>query len=288
MGSDNLAFVQKPLQTLGNLETSISGISGHTSPSAQVIRALPPQNPLKTRIPGPAGLDPQGQFGGSPTAPKIVGLPPHPGGWATEGSEHPTATHNGHGANDRLQQEVLALRQRVQQLETHNQELLGRLQQAQQTHNTSAVDEQVRRLYKALRDLNPSWSPVGLDVLEQKPASSLDPQRLVIIFDKAIQAVQNESSLINRVNEIHRKYGLSHYCISRWRDLNRQLKQNLERINSESVKVPVQTNTGNWVYVHKDSDHVVAQMEDYIKSWLKKINSLEQSPEFADLRTDLQ
>lgn len=305
VGGENPILAQyKPLHTLGNLESSISGISVNTSPSTnqaqQIYQQHVPQNPLKARIGGPLQTESQTNSGGNSVISKSAGLPPNPGRWATEGSEAPNSNRPPIPTRSRTElpehstQELTYLRSRVQQLESENRDLQIRLQQSQSLQTQSsqpqsrAIDEQIRRLYKSLKDMNPSWSPLGLEILEERSATGLDPQRLTVIFDKAIQAVQNEGSLINRVNDIHRKYGLSHYCISRLRDLNRQLKQGLERIHSESVKVPVQTSSGNWVYVHKDSDQVVARMEEYLKAWLKKVANLEESPEFVDLRTDLQ
>lgn len=300
VGGENPVLGQyKPLHTLGNLESSISGISVNTSPSTnqaqQIYQQSVPQNPLKARIGGPLQTESQTNSGGNSVISKLASLPPNPGRWATEGSEAPNSnrppipSRSRPELSDNTNQELAYLRSRVQQLESENRDLQIRLQQSQAPQTqTRVVDEQIRRLYKSLKDMNPSWSPLGLEILEERSLSGIDPQRLTIIFDKAIQAVQNEGSLINRVNDIHRKYGLSHYCISRWRDLNRQLKQGLDRIHSESVKVPVQTSAGHWVYAHKDTDLVVARMEEYLKAWLKKVSNLEESPEFVDLRTDLQ
>jgi hypothetical protein len=304
---------------LGPLDASVSGISAATTPVHTqhgydlLGRQNPtaPINPLKTRL-GPVpsfnegGLirdltpsrDPSSQAS-NPMVRYAPG-PPDQSKWASEGSEggyfRPPLPGKPRGSAQEQQysassQELAFLRARVQQLESENKDLQMRLQVSSNNEKQfTSVGDQIRKLYRCLKDHNTSWViNGGAEGIDDRIGFGLDSQKVSIVVDKAIQSIQKgEVTLVKQVNEVHRKYGLSHYCISRLRDLNKQLKHSLERIQNESPKVPIQVQTGNWVYVHKDPDAVVSSIEDCIRVWLKKINNLEESPEFNDLRADLQ
>jgi hypothetical protein len=304
---------------LGPLDASVSGISAATTPVHTqhgydlLSRQNPsgPINPLKSRL-GPIASFHDGSAARDLTPTRDPALqannlmvryatgPADQSKWASEGSEtgyfKPPLPGKPRSSAQETQdlassQELAFLRARVQQLESENKDLQMRLKESSNNEQQLAsVGDQIRKLYRCLKDHNASWAiNGGAEGIDDRVGFGLDTQKVSIVVDKAIQSIQNgEVTLVKQVNEVHRKYGLSHYCISRLRDLNKQLKHSLERIQNESPKVPIQVQTGNWVYVHKDPDTVVSSIEDCIRAWLKKINNLEESPEFNDLRADLQ
>lgn len=309
---------------LSSLDASVSGISSATTPaniqqiyeSSKKLNGLSSSNPLHTRLgPKPASfhegtqvrdLTPTRTLTSDQYPPGGVqqiyqASPANPSKWATEGSESipvkpPIPGKVRTSAQDHLDlssHEKANLLNRIRQLEQENYDLQSALQRSQQTPpvvntNDSLLMQNVQKLWKVLKDFNPSWNQAGIDPSDFRSLNSTDPQKLTAIFDKAIQTVQNEVILVKQANDMHRKYGLSHYCISRLRDLNKQLKHGVEKINTESAKVPVQLQSGNWIYVHKDPEAVVARTEEFLRVWLKKVANLEESPEFHELRADLQ
>jgi hypothetical protein len=90
------------------------------------------------------------------------------------------------------------------------------------------------------------------------------------VLTKTSQCVQNEGKLISKYNELRKKYGLAHYCLSRYRELGSQLQQNTDRV----------------LY----SGALGGELEDLVncvQGHFFKCKALEESPEYAFVQSDV-
>lgn len=90
------------------------------------------------------------------------------------------------------------------------------------------------------------------------------------VLGKASQALQNETMLANKYNELRKKYGLAHYCLTRYKEMGRQLQQNTDRVLYSGALGGELEDVVNCLHAH-----------------FTKCRALEDSPEYLFVQNDV-
>ena len=89
------------------------------------------------------------------------------------------------------------------------------------------------------------------------------------VYTRVSQTIQNENSIVIDYNELRKKFGLAHYCLSRFSDMTGQLKQ---------------VTTG--ILYNAPNSNELEDLSNSLQAFFLKTHSLETSPEYQYVHKD--